>query len=270
VNRDNRSAEDELEMQGRQKRWGSASAPMPLAAEPRPGAAGTSAARRPRVAGAEAARYGVLRRLAPALKHDMVVNLQAISMMAEVLNARLEKGSPSPAEFQSSISKLNRLARDAVMNCLKVAAWIEPGEDEGVRLSEGIEDCLAMLATNFNFRGFVIVKEVPDTEFEVWRATLRNLLMASLITLTDAAPGPSEVRVKAEIQGGFAEISVRISPRQDAFEALPFGPSYRQLDWTDVEALATAESVELVRGHDLVVMRVPRAVPTAPLRIAPI
>jgi hypothetical protein len=87
-------------------------------------------------AGAEAARYGVLRRLAPALKHDMVVNLQAISMMAEVLNAKLERGSPAPAEFHASIAKLNRLARDAVANCLKVASWIEPGEDEGVRLDK--------------------------------------------------------------------------------------------------------------------------------------
>src|SRR5829696_915270 len=99
-------------------------------------------------AGAEAARYGVLRRLAPALKHDMVVNLQAISMMAEVLNARLERGSPAPSEFHSSIAKLNRLARDAVANCLKVAAWLEPGEDEGVRLPEGVEDCLSLLASN--------------------------------------------------------------------------------------------------------------------------
>ena len=138
------------------------------------------------------------------------------------------------------------------------------------RIAEGIEDCLALLATNFNFRGFSLVKEVPESDFEVWRVTLRNLLMASLIAMTDAAPGPSEVRVKVEIQGGFAEISIRLSPRQDEFEALPFGPSYRHLDWNDVQALATAESVELVRGPDQIVMRMPRAVVTAPLRIAPV
>src|SRR6185295_18202223 len=88
-------------------------------------------------AGAEAARYGVLRRLGPVLKHDMVVNLQAISMMAEVLNARLERGMPDTAEFQANISKLNRLAREAVASCLKVATWFEPGEDQGVRLAAG-------------------------------------------------------------------------------------------------------------------------------------
>src|SRR3954453_6400035 len=130
-----------------------------------------AASRRSR-AGAEAARYGVLRRLAPALKHDMVVNLQAISMMAEVLNAKLERGSPAPAEFHASIAKLNRLAREAVANCLKVASWLEPGEDEGVRLAEGVDDCLSLLASNFNFRGFLVDKEVRDSSFQVSRVVL--------------------------------------------------------------------------------------------------
>lgn len=261
---------DEQHMPASQARWGAREVvAMAVLAEAPHAAASATTGRGPR-AGAEAARYGVLRRLAPALKHDMVVNLQAISMMAEVLNARLERGSPAPAEFQSSISKLNRLARDAVMNCLKVAAWIEPGEDEGVRLAKGIDDCLALLETNFNFRGFRIVKELPDSEFQVWRVPLRNLFVASLIALTDAAPGPCEVHVKAEILNGHAEISVRITPRQAEFEVLPFGPSYRQLEWADVQALATAESVELVRGSDQIAMRMPRAVPTAPLRIATI
>lgn len=222
-------------------------------------------------AGAEAARYGVLRRLGPALKHDMVVNLQAIAMMAEVLNAKLERaGTSSAAELQASIAKLNRLAREAVANCLRVSSWIEPGEDEGVRLADGVDECLALLASNFNFRGFIVTQELPDTAFQVSRVVLRNLLIASLITLTDAAAGPCEVRVKAEIVSGFAEISVRISPRQDEFEGLPYEPGYRQLEWSDVQALALAEMIELVRSPDQIVMRMPRAVATAPLQIAPI
>lgn len=242
-------------------------------AEPSPTGASPSdaqpAARRSR-ADAEAARYGVLRRLGPALKHDMVVNLQAIAMMAEVLNARLERGSPDPAEFHASISKLNRIARDAVASCLKVAGWIEPGEDEGVRLAEGIDDCIALLQSNFNFRGFLVTREVPDSPFQVSRIVLRNLLIASLIVLTDAAAGPCEVHIKAEVAAGMAEISVHIRPRQDEVEGLPFEPSYRQLDWADVQALAQAESVALVRGPDHVIMRMPRSVADAPLQIAPV
>ena len=220
-------------------------------------------------AGAEAARYGVLRRLGPALKHDMVVNLQAIAMMAEVMNAKLDRGSPDPAEFHASIGKLNRLAREAVANCLKVAAWLVPGEDEAIKLSDGVEECVGLLASNFNFRGFVVNVECPDTAFQVSRVVLRNLLIGSLITLTDAAGEPSRVDVKAEVDTQSAQITLRIRPREDEYDALPYEAAYRQLDWADVQALALAEGVDLVRGEDQIQLRLPRHLATAPLQIAP-
>ena len=228
-----------------------------------------ASARRPR-SGAEAARYSILRRLAPALKHDMVVNLQAVAMMAEVLNARLERGLGNPNELQKSVSKINRLAREAVMTCLDVAAWIEPGEDEGIRLREGVEECVALLAGNFNFRGFSIGNEVPDIDFQVSREALRNLLSAALITLTDSASTPAEVLVKAEVSAGFAVLTVRCEARESDPETLPFVVTYRQLDWSDVQALAVAESVELFRTAEQIVMRIPRAVATTPLQIVPV
>ena len=228
-----------------------------------------SNARRPRT-GAEAARYSVLRRLAPALKHDMVVNLQAVAMMAEVLNARLERGLDNPNELQKSVSKINRMAREAVMTCLDVAAWIEPGEDEGIRLREGVDECVALLAGNFNFRGFSISNDVPDVDFDVSREALRNLLSASLITLTDSSAAPVEVLVKAEVSGGFAVLTVRCEARESDPDALPFAVTYRQLDWSDVQALAVAESVELFRTSDQIVIRIPRAVATTPLQIVPV
>lgn len=226
-------------------------------------------ARRPR-SGAEAARYSVLRRLAPALKHDMVVNLQAVAMMAEVLNARLERGLSNPMEFQKSVSKINRLAREAVMTCLDVAAWIEPGEEEGIRLCDGVEECVGLLAGNFNFRGFSISNEVPEVEFEVSREALRNLLSASLITLTDTATAPADVLIKAEVSAGFAIITVRCDAGDSEPDAIPFAVTYRQLDWSDVQALAVAESVELFRTAEQIVMRMPRAVATTPLQIVPV
>ncbi|MEO8652670.1 MAG: hypothetical protein ABI409_00960 [Ramlibacter sp.] len=241
---------------------------MQLAAEPATAELGGTTARRPRAA-AEAARYGVLRRLAPALKHDMVVNLQAVAMMAEVLNARLERGLPPPTDLQASISKLNRLAREAVMSCLKVAAWLQPVEDEGVRLGDGVGECLALLTSNFNFRGITVDKELSGSDFQVSRVALHHLLTATLITLTDALAGPCEVRIRTEVVSGFAQLSVRVTPRRDA-EAMPFEPGYRQLEWSDVQALAIAESIELVRGADQVVMRMPRAIATAPLQIVPV
>lgn len=230
----------------------------------------TTSAKRPPRSGAEAARYSVLRRLAPALKHDMVVNLQAVAMMAEVLNARLERGLSNPNEFQKSVSKINRLAREAVMTCLDVAAWIEPGEDEGILLRQGVDECLGLLAGNFNFRGFSISNEVADVDFQVSREALRNLLSAALITLTDASEPPAEVIVKAEVSAGFAVLTIRCEARERDPDALPFSVSYRELDWSDVQALAAAESVELFRTTEQIVMRIPRSVATTPLQIVPV
>lgn len=243
---------------------------MAVAAQLSTGSSIAAPARRKR-SGAEAARYSVLRRLAPALKHDMVVNLQAVAMMAEVLNARVERGLTNPTEFKKGVSKINRLAREAVMTCLDVVAWIEPGEEAGIRLREGVGKCVGLLSGNFNFRGFSISQDVPDVDFEVSREALRNLLSAALITLTDAAAAPAEVVVRSEVSAGFAVLTVRCEVREsdaDA-DAMPFSDTYRQLDWADVQALAVAESVELFRTADQIVMRIPRAVVTTPLQIVP-
>lgn len=219
---------------------------------------------------AEAARYSILRRLAPALKHDMVVNLQAVAMMAEVLNARLEKGSPAPAEFEGSISKMNRLAREAVMTCLRVAAWIEPAEDESILLQEGVEECVALLRSSLNFRGFSVENEVPETEFEVSRVALRNLLAASLIALADSAQQACGLAITAEVSSGFAVVTLRCVPAEGEVDSPVADPVYRELDWADVQALAVAEGVELFRTQEQIVMRIPRMLATGPLQIAPL
>ncbi|WBY00636.1 hypothetical protein PE066_14320 [Ramlibacter tataouinensis] len=241
---------------------------------PTSAAAAPQSGRRVPRTGAEAARYGVLRRLAPALKHDMVVNLQAVAMMAEVLNARLDKGMPEPAELERSVSKVNRLARDAVMTCLKVAAWIAPSEDESVRLRDGVDECVGLLRSGFNFRGCTLANEVPDTDFEASRVALRHLVAASLLTLADAADGPAALSVSAELSPGFAVLTVRCAPRSDdgglMRDAIASEPNYRALEWADVQALALAEGVELFRTQDQIVMRVPRMVATTPLQIAPL
>jgi C4-dicarboxylate-specific signal transduction histidine kinase len=228
----------------------------------------TAARRRPN---ADAARYAILRRLAPALKHDMVVPLQAVTMMAEVLDARLERDAPEMAELHRSISKINRLAREAVGRCIDVAAWIAPGDEHPIALHEGVRDCIALLASGLGFRGFSLANRVEPSGFEVSRAALRNLLAAALVGLADGAPRPGELSISAEVSGASVLVTVRLV-LQPEDEELP--PSFEvigpPLDWGDVQALALAESVELLRTHDQVAMRMGRAVTTSPLQIAPV
>lgn len=219
--------------------------------------------------GAAAARYAVLCRLAPALKHDMVVHLQSVAMMAEVMSARMDKGEADTVELQSSVSQMNRLARQAVLACLKVTEWIGPSADESVRLSDGVQESCALLQSSLNFRGFTVHNAVDPSDFEVSRVALRNLLPAALLGLADAAHSTCKLTLEAQRAPDSVRLSVHCAEHIPA--AVQTGADLPQprLRWADVQALADLESVALEVSEQRVSMRFPRMIPTA-LQIAPV
>jgi hypothetical protein len=141
---------------------------------------------------ARAAQHDILRRLAPPLRHDMVVHLQSLGMMAEALSARLERGTDQPGRPAGMVSKLNRLSRQAVATCVDVCTWMQPAEDDGVNLHEGVSECVRLLSTSLNFRGFDLRTELGDGEFDVSRFAPALPAAGAIFTLTDAAPRPGE------------------------------------------------------------------------------
>src|SRR5436190_15058498 len=86
---------------------------------------------------AEAARYALLRRLAPSMRHHLVVNLQPIGMIYEVMERRLRAPQPDLAHVQESATKINTFARAALASCLDVVGWLAPDEAVGISLQEG-------------------------------------------------------------------------------------------------------------------------------------
>lgn len=80
------------------------------------------------VARAEAARYALLRRLAPSMRHHLVVNLQPIGMIYEVMERRLRAPQPDLANVHESAQKINGFARAALDSCLDVVTWLAPEE----------------------------------------------------------------------------------------------------------------------------------------------
>jgi hypothetical protein len=220
---------------------------------------------------ARAAQHDILRRLTPPLRHDMVVHLQSLGMMAEALSARMERGAVHQDDLQGSVSKLNRLSRQAVARCLEVCEWMEAGEDDTVLLREGVAEIIRLLSTSLNFRGFDLRTELGDGDFDVSRSALRFLLAAAILTLTDAAPAPGEVAVRTEIASTLGVVAVEYNP-------LPEGTSFTQLHepgetpiaWPEVQALAQQYGVELLRNGQAIILRLPRAVVTTPLKMVPV
>src|SRR6188472_1621956 len=91
---------------------------------------------------AEAARYALLRRLAPSMRHHLVVNLQPIGMVYEVMDRRLRAPEPNLAEVHESAHKINGLARAALNSCLDVVTWLAPEDEVLTTAGEGVRECL--------------------------------------------------------------------------------------------------------------------------------
>jgi hypothetical protein len=194
----------------------------------------------------EAVRYALLRRLALAMRHHMVVHLQPMGMITELLERRLRSAEPDIAQVHDAMSKIHSLSRAAVDSCLDVVTWLAPPVDVHVPLDSAVEECVLLLRSNFSFRGFTLVLQAGGAEVPVSRAAVRHALPAVLLALTDRAPPPADVRVATLPEGA---VIVEVLPKAGD-PGFPGNHPYRLLDWQEVELLAAAEGVRVTREGD--------------------
>jgi hypothetical protein len=208
---------------------------------------------------AEAARYALLRRLAPSMRHHLVVNLQPIGMVYEVMDRRLRAPEPDLAEVHESAHKINGFARAALSSCLDVVTWLAPEEEVLTTADEGVRECLSLLATSLAFRGFTLRNEVSAIPGEVRRSAVRNVLTAAMIHTTDENQPPADIVLNAEPTAAALVMALTLRPTQGD-QGFSTEAGYRRLEWCDVEALAEAESVELKReGRQRLQLAIPWA-----------
>lgn len=218
---------------------------------------------------ARAAQHDILQRLTPPLRHDMVVHLQSLGMMAEALSARMERGA-APDDLAGAVSKLNRLSRQAVARCLDVCTWMEPAEDDTTDLRQGATEIVRLLSTSLSFRGFDLRSDLGEGAFDVSRSALRFLLAAAILTLADAASAPGEITVRVEQSSSHGVIAVEYAPQPEGTFTQMHDATGAPLSWVEVQALAAQHGVEMQRNGQALILRLPRAVVTTPLKMVPV
>jgi hypothetical protein len=197
----------------------------------------------------EAARYALLRRLAFAMRHHMVVDLQPIGMITEVLERRLSSAAPDLQQVHDAMAKINKHARAAVQSSIDVVGWLAPQEGKLAALDACVTECVDLLRSQFNFRGFSLHNDVGTQPVEVARCAVRNVLPAALLAVTDRAPSPADVVITADTSGRAPHIDIELRPAHGA-AGFSGAPHYRLLEWADVEAIAEAEGVVLEHRKD--------------------
>lgn len=205
---------------------------------------------------AEAARYALLRRLAPAMRHHLVVNLQPIGMVYELMDHRLRAPQPDLDHVQAGAHKIHGFAQAALHSCLDVVAWLAPDEPASTTCERGVEECMGLLASSLAFAGYAVRTELEPTTGEVSQSAVRHVLTAALVQGTDAVPPPAALDLTAKPCPAGLEVRLLMCP-ETAGATNTLVPTYRALGWEDVEALAKAEGVSLARVADGVVLTFP-------------
>src|SRR5689334_15559808 len=206
--------------------------------------------------GAEAAHYALMRRLAPVIRHNMAGTLQPIAMVAAMLERRLQKADADPEALLRNARDIVALSKEAAASCVDLMSWLAPKEKRLVQADAGIAECLGMVVTQLSFKGFLVIDNTGGIAARLPQSALRNVLTAALIALTDAAAAPCKVLVQAEFAQGILSLHLDLKPHDDVEPMRAADkPPYRLLEWRDVQALASQESVRLARGENRVTLR---------------
>ena len=202
----------------------------------------------------EAARYALLRRLAPAIRHRVVGKLHPIGLRAEAMEWQIQEAAPNLKTVRESLARVSTMSRAAMQAFTSEMSWLTRDEGATVSVTEGIEDCLALLHTEFELRGFSIQNEVKAASVRVSLNAVRNVLAAAMIAISDSAPAPATLVVSADVSRMHALLAILVQPgeAESIFDARD---AYRPIAWDDVQALAAAESVELSRRGARVELR---------------
>jgi hypothetical protein len=192
----------------------------------------------------EAARYALLRRLAPSIRHHLVVNLQPIGMVYEVLDRRLRAPEPDLAEVHNNAQKINGFARAALDSSLDVVTWLAPDPNVTSTVANGVRECLSLIATSLSFRGYSLRNDVAPVGGDVRRSAIRTMLTAAIMHITDHNPPPANLVLAAQPERGALVLSITLL-RTDGEGGFTTEMPYRKIEWADLQALAAAESVQL-------------------------
>src|SRR5438105_12188892 len=135
---------------------------------------------------ADSVRYIVLRKLASGLRHTLLGELQSIQFFAELAGRLLDKGGEEP-RMRECVSKLPAASQAAVVTCRSVIEWLRPEEGTTTALGEALNQCLRLVADDWNMRGIAATVDVAGGagDAQVDRPAVRELIVTSLLALSD-------------------------------------------------------------------------------------
>jgi hypothetical protein len=189
----------------------------------------------------DAIRYVVLRKLAPGMRHALVGELQALQFSAELAARMVDEDGMSP-KLAARLRQMSDQTRGAVNACDSIVGWLRPDDKATTTVEEALPQCLRLAGDDWNLRGIEVSTDVRTGGAMISKPALRELLVTSLLALTDTHPGPIDIEVNAELTGD--EVVVRLrAQRAERRSPLPLLTHYRALTYDDIVTVGKAHGI---------------------------
>jgi hypothetical protein len=208
---------------------------------------------------ADAVRYIVLRKLASGLRHTLMGELQSIQFLAELSTRHMAAGGDA-GKARDCVGKISAATGGAIATCHSVIDWLRPDPKATTTLGDAVEQCVRLAGDDWRLRATQATVALSDAAggAKVSKAAARELIVASLLTLTDRQSGPLDIEVTGDFVQDRAELRLHAKAAART-SALPSSTIYQSLDWSDVALLAAAHRVDCACSDGGATLRFPAA-----------
>ena len=206
----------------------------------------------------DGARYALLQRMTPVIQHQIMGNFQSMDMIAVMLDRRVQSATPDLDSMRQDCGLLASVSESAIKSVIDLLTWVRPKPATTRRFDAGVEECASLLLNDFKLKGGVIANEVTQISQAFSSRTLRTVVSAALVCLSDQTEALAQFTLRAQVFPDCIKLSIELSMNPDLQELqltrISHASGLRLMNWRDLELLAAAESVELVHGENSVLL----------------
>ena len=212
---------------------------------------------------AEAARYAVLRRVLPVLRHDMAGSLQPVRMLQMVLERRVQSPDPDLAAITNSVISLSALTKQAAADCMAALGWIDSRDDPQVSLRSAVDEVAKLLAMELAVKPLALVNGVADDSVTAPQSFVRSVFIGAVLAFCDQHVSGGTLEVTFQEAAPESQQSGRLQLRMlpsDAGKSPAFPDGVRKprlIGWRDVQAMAESCGVKMAQGDGWVTLDLP-------------
>jgi hypothetical protein len=192
---------------------------------------------------ADAVRYVVLRRLAAGMRHALMGELQGVQFAADLTGQMVKRGV-SGSSLSDAVNQISEQARGATAVSRSIMEWLRPEPGASTEVEAALRECVKVAGEVWILRGIKSTIRCETGQVKVERAAALELVVVSLLALTDVCPGSLDIDLGADRIDGKVAVTIDARPADRRSAASPM--FHRALDFDDVKILADADGIASV------------------------